>query len=150
MSIDMVCSVVCKYLSKEFHYAFLCLSELKAEFIASPEIIKKKSHEKHLKSKESVICNRLTLVIFRMLSLTKIVIPSGHCTKTFFKLLYHIYYTVNGMIKYFLVRSSYEEPVYKDALLSIFNNWAVFLLFLMFINSFVLDLENYLKLLTTY
>lgn len=117
----MICSVLCKYLSKELNYAFLCLSQLKAEFNISQKKTKKKSYRIQLKSKESAICNRITLVISKMISFTKSMVPRGENTDSVFKLLYNIYHIVNGIIKHFLVRSSYEDPVYKEALLSILN-----------------------------
>lgn len=115
----MICIVLCRYLVNELKYVLLCLNQFKAEFNISQ--IKIKNTGKIPKSKESVICHRVILVLLKMISFTNTIIPMGHCTESVFKLLFNIYHTVNRITKYFLVCSSYEEPVYKGALLSILN-----------------------------
>lgn len=72
-----------------------------------------------LKAREKAICHRIVLVILSTTSFTKTVIPLGQCTESVFNLLYQVYRTINMVIKHFLARSTYHQPVYKQALLSI-------------------------------
>lgn len=117
----MICPVLCQYLCNELNYALLCLTRIKAELNASQRNINNTCQDR-LKSREHAICHRIILVILTMISLTKTVIPLGQCTESVFNLLFHIYHTVNIVTKHFLVRSSLQKPVYKQALLSILNN----------------------------
>lgn len=98
----------------------MCLSRIKAELNASQRKIQTVCQDR-LKARERAICHRLILVTLSTISFTKAVIPLGQCTESVFNLLYQVYHTINIVMKYFLARSSVQEPVYKRALLSILN-----------------------------
>lgn len=113
-----LCPVLCQYLCNELNYVVLCLSRIKAELQASQRKIRIICQDR-LKAREKAICHRIVLVILVTSSFTKAVIPLGQCTEAIFNLLYQMYHTINTVTKYFLARSTYHEPVYKQALLSI-------------------------------
>jgi len=113
----MVCPVLCQSLCNELNYVMQCLSRIKAELNASQRKIKNICQDR-LKSREKAICHRIVLVVLSTTSLTKTVIPLGQCTESVFNLLYQVYRTINVVTKHFLSRSTVNEPVYKQALLS--------------------------------
>ncbi|VVC36857.1 Hypothetical protein CINCED_3A015403 [Cinara cedri] len=112
----MVCPVLCQCLCNELHYVLSCLQRIKSELNVSQRKIKTICQDR-LKVREKAICHRIVLVILATTSFTKSVIPLGQCTESVFNLLYHLYHTINIVTKHFLARSSYHEPVYKQALL---------------------------------
>lgn len=114
----MMCPLLCQYLCNELNYVMLSLSRIKAELNASQNKIKMICQDR-LKVKEKNICHRLVLVILATNTFTKTVIPLGPCTESVFNLLYQVYRTINMVTKHLLARSSYQQPVYKQALLSI-------------------------------
>uniref|UniRef100_A0A2S2Q7T6 Fanconi anemia group I n=1 Tax=Sipha flava TaxID=143950 RepID=A0A2S2Q7T6_9HEMI len=111
-----MCPVLCQHLCNELNYVLLCLSRIKAELQASQRKIKTICQDR-LKAREKAICHRIVLVILITISFTKAVIPLGQCTEAVFNLLYQVYHTINIVAKHFLARSTYQEPVYKQALL---------------------------------
>jgi len=113
----MVCPVLCQSLCNELNYVMQCLSRIKAELNASQRKIKIICQDR-LKSREKAICHRIVLVVLSVTSFTKSVIPLGQCTESVFNLLYQVYRSINVVIKHFLSRSTVNEPVYKQALLS--------------------------------
>lgn len=114
----MLLPVLCQCLCNELNYISLCLSRIKAELNASQKKVKPMCQDR-LKAREKAICHRIVLVILSTTSFTKTVIPLGQCTESVFNLLYQVYRTINMVIKHFLARSTYHQPVYKQALLSI-------------------------------
>lgn len=114
----MMCPVLCQYLCNELNFVLLCLSRIKAELSASQRKITVICQDR-LKAREKAMCHRIVLVMLATTSFTKAVIPLGQCTESVFNLLYQVYRTINIITKHFLARSSYHEPVYKQALLSI-------------------------------
>lgn len=120
MNRTMICPVLCQSLCSELNYTLMCLSRIKAELYASQRKIQTICQDR-LKTRERAICHRIILVILSTIIFTKTVIPLGQCTESVFNLLHQVYHTVNIVIKYFLARSSVQEPVYKQALLSILN-----------------------------
>lgn len=114
----MMCPVLCQSLCLELNYVLLCLSRIKAELNASQSKIKYICQDR-LKVREKALCHRIVLVILATISFTKTVIPLGQCTESVFNLLYQVYHTMNIVTKYFLARSTYHQPIYKQALLSI-------------------------------
>lgn len=114
----MICPILCQYLCNELTYILLCLSRIKGELSASQNTIKTICQDR-LKAREKAICYRLVLVILATITFTKSVIPLGQCTESVFNLLFQVYRSINMITKHFLVRSTFHEPVYKQALLSI-------------------------------
>lgn len=114
----MMCPVLCQYLCNELTYILLCLSRIKGELSASQNKIRIICQDR-LKAREKAMCHRLVLVILSTISFTKSVIPLGQCTESVFNLLFQVYKSINMVTKHFLARSSFHEPVYKQALLSI-------------------------------
>lgn len=115
---SMMCPVLCQFLCSELNYVIACLSRIKAELSASHGKIKTICQDRR-KAREKAICHRIVLVMLASVSFTKCVIPLGQCTESVFNLLYQVYRTINMVTKYFLAHSSYNEPIYKQALLSI-------------------------------
>lgn len=115
----MICPILCQCLCNELNYILICLQRIKSELNVTQRKIKIICQDR-LKVREKAICHRIVLVILATTSFTKSVIPLGQCTESVFNLLYQVYHTTNIITKHFLVRSSYHEPVYKQALLSIF------------------------------
>lgn len=113
-----MCPVLCQCLCNELNYVLTCLQRIKSELHISQRKIKTICEDR-LKVREKAICHRIVLVILATTSFIHTVIPLGQCTESVFNLLYQVYHTVNIVTKHFLVRSSYHEPVYKQALLSI-------------------------------
>lgn len=113
-----ICPILCQCLCNELNNVVVCLSRIKAELQASQRKIKTICQDR-LKAREKAICHRIVLVILVTTSFTKAVIPLGQCTEAVFNLLYQVYHTINIVTKHFLARSTYHEPVYKQALLSI-------------------------------
>lgn len=114
----ILCPVLCQCLCGELNFVLLSLSRIKAELNASQNKIKIICQDR-LKAREKAICHRIVLVMLASAHFTKSVIPLGQCTESVFNLLYQVYRTINMVIKHFLARSSYHEPVYKQALLSL-------------------------------
>lgn len=115
----IVCPVLCQWLSNELNCVILCLSRIKAELNASQRKIKIICQDR-LKAREKAICHRIVLVMLASAPFLKSNIPLGQCTESIFNLLFQVYRTINTVIKHFIARSSYHEPVYKQALLSLF------------------------------
>uniref|UniRef100_A0A2H8TUM8 Fanconi anemia group I n=1 Tax=Melanaphis sacchari TaxID=742174 RepID=A0A2H8TUM8_9HEMI len=113
----IMCPVLCQNLCNELNYVVQCLSRIKAELNASQKKIKLICQDR-LKSREKAICHRIVLVVLSATSFTKTVIPLGQCTESVFNLLYQLYRTINIVIKHFLTRSTVNEPIYKQALLT--------------------------------
>ena len=113
----VVCLVLCQSLCNELNYVMQCLSRIKAELSASQKKIKIICQDR-LKSREKAICHRIVLVALSVITFTKTVIPLGQCTESVFNLLYQVYRSMNMVTKHFLSRSTINEPVYKQALLS--------------------------------
>lgn len=113
-----LCPILCQCLCNELNYVILCISRIKAELNASQNKIKVTCQDR-LKAREKAICHRIVLVILASTHFTKSVIPLGQCTESVFNLLYQVYHTINVVVKHFLTRSTYHEPVYKQALLSL-------------------------------
>ncbi|XP_050438236.1 Fanconi anemia group I protein-like [Adelges cooleyi] len=111
-----LCPVLCQCLCNELNHVLTCLSRIKAELNASQKTIKAVCQDR-LKAREKAICHRTILVILATNTFTKSVIPLGQCTESVFVLLNQVFKTVNTVTKHFLIRSSYHEPVYKQALL---------------------------------
>lgn len=130
-----ICPILCQYLCSELNNVLFCLSRIKAELNMSQNNVKYACQD-WIKTREKAICHRIVLVILSVNSLTKSVIPMGQPTESVFNVLYQVYRTINIVTKHFLARSSFQEPIYKQATLS--KHYQVIKLFLILIN-FILD-----------
>ncbi|XP_050532964.1 Fanconi anemia group I protein-like isoform X2 [Daktulosphaira vitifoliae] len=111
-----LCSVLCQCLCNELNHVLTCLSRIKAELCASLKNIKSVCQDR-IKAREKAVCHRIILVILAANTFTKTNIPLGQCTESVFILLHQVFKTVNIVIKHFHMRSSFHEPIYKQALL---------------------------------
>lgn len=136
-----MCPILCQCLCNELNYVLMCLTRIKAELSVSQRKITPVCQDQ-LKAREKAICHRIVLVILATTSFTKAIIPLGQCTESVFNLLYQVYRAINVVTKHFLVRSTYHEPVYKHALLSIHIYIYIYLDFVVIFRIVVSDLGN--------
>lgn len=115
----MICPILYHHLSNELNFILVCLNRIKSELSASQGKMKTLCEDR-LKAREKAICHRTVLIILSIIPFTKTDIPLGQCTESIFNLLHHLYRIINTVIKHFIFRSTHHQPVYKQALLSIF------------------------------